>query len=484
VNSDPVYAGVDVGTQSLRVVVVDGSGNLIGRGDAPLRSVRGEGRRHEQDPEEWWQALGAAATAATEPLGGRTVAGIAVCSTSGTVLLADTSARPLTPALMYDDMRAGEQAARIRDTGHAVWRDLGYRMQPSWALPKVLWMLEHAAAPRQAVLMHSADLIAARLTGRWVATDTSHALKTGYDLLHDGWPHDALHELGVPAELLPDVVEPGTVLGQVTKNAAEHTGLTAGAPVMAGMTDGCASQIAAGALAAGSCNSVLGTTLVLKGVSADLVLDPDGVVYSHRHPDGGWLPAGASNVGAGAIASAFPGRDLAALDARAARYEPSAAVVYPLSATGERFPFDRPDARPFQLGQWRDEAERYAAVLQGVAFVERLGLAHFAGRGIDVSGALALTGGASRSRYWCQLRADVLGRTIVRRTRSDAALGMAIVAAADGASVTATAERMVPDGEEIEPRPDRIGRFENAYRRLVDELARRGYIAAELAAGA
>jgi D-ribulokinase len=484
VNSEPIYAGIDIGTQSLRVVVVAASGALIGRGDAPLRSVRGDGRRHVQDPHEWWQALGAAAASATEPLGDRDVAAVAICSTSGTVLLADSRGRPLTPALMYDDMRAGKQAARVREAGHDIWRELGYRMQPSWALPKVLWMLEHESPPRQAVLMHSADYIAAGLTGRRVATDTSHALKTGYDLVHDRWPHDALHGLGVPADLLPEVVAPGTVLGHVTKEAAEHTRLTAGARVVAGMTDGCASQIAACALAAGSCNSVLGTTLVLKGVGTELVCDPDGIVYSHRHPDGGWLPAGASNVGAGAIASAFPGRDLAALDAMAARYEPASAVVYPLSATGERFPFERADARPFQLGQWSDEAERYAAILQGVAFVERLGLAYFAALGIDVSGALTLTGGASRSRYWSQLRADVLGRTVARRAHSDAALGMAILAAADGASVTATAERMAPDAEEIDPRPDRIGRFEDAYRRLVEELARRGYLTAELAASA
>jgi sugar (pentulose or hexulose) kinase len=479
-NGEPVYAGIDIGTQSLRVVVAAVGGAVIGRGDAPLHSVRGEGRRHVQDPHEWWQALGAAAAAATEPLGDLGVAGVAICSTSGTVLLADSRGRPLTPALMYDDMRAGEQAARVREAGRDAWR----RMQPSWALPKVLWMLEHESPPQQAVLMHSADYIAARLTGRRVATDTSHALKTGYDLLHDRWPHDALHGLGVPADLLPDVVAPGTVLGQVTKAAAEHTRLPAGAPVVAGMTDGCASQIAACALATGSCNSVLGTTLVLKGVSAELVRDPDGVVYSHRHPDGGWLPAGASNVGAGAIAGTYPGRDLAALDATAARYEPASAVVYPLSATGERFPFERADARPFQLGRWRDEAERYAAMLQGVAFVERLGLAYFAALGIDVGGALTLTGGASRSRYWSQLRADVLGRTVARRAHADAALGMAILAAADGASVTAAAERMAPDAEEIDPRPDRIGRFEDAYRRLVDELARRGYLTPELAASA
>ena len=50
---------------------------------------------------------------------------------------------------------------------------------------------------------------------------------------------------------------------------------------------------------------MLGTTLVLKGVTPDLIKDPSGVVYSHRSPDGNWLPGGASSVGAGVILQAF-----------------------------------------------------------------------------------------------------------------------------------------------------------------------------------
>ncbi len=105
------------------------------------------------------------------------------------------------------------------------------------------------------------------------------------------------------------------------------------------MTDGCAAQIAAGALEAGSWNSALGTTLVLKGVTSDLIRDPAGVVYSHRSPDGNWLPGGASSTGAGILAQQFPGRDLDALSARAAGREPAAVIAYPLVSQGERFPF-------------------------------------------------------------------------------------------------------------------------------------------------
>ena len=93
---------------------------------------------------------------------------------------------------------------------------------------------------------------------------------------------------------------PGTPLGGLDDEVAATTGLRAGTPVVAGMTDGCAAQIGAGAVAPGTWNAVLGTTLVLKGVTEDLLHDPTGTVYCHRGPQGGWwLPGGASSTGAG-----------------------------------------------------------------------------------------------------------------------------------------------------------------------------------------
>ncbi|MFB9840722.1 carbohydrate kinase, partial [Actinoallomurus acaciae] len=89
--------------------------------------------------------------------------------------------------------------------------------------------------------------------------------------------------------------------------AAEVTGIRAGTPIVAGMTDGCAAQLGAGRLTPGSWNSVLGTTLLLKGVTREPLRDPYGVVYSHRAPDDVWLPGGASSTGAGAISRDVPG---------------------------------------------------------------------------------------------------------------------------------------------------------------------------------
>lgn len=475
----PAWIGVDLGTQSVRSVLVDVTGRVLARSARPLGSTRHRDR-HEQDPRPWLAAVDAtlaeviSAGSSSAGPGSPDIQGIAICSTSGTVLLTDDNGEPVTPALMYDDARAAAYLQRIVEADPTRWST---SMQPTWALPKILWLLdEHAEVRKQAGaqrVAHSADVVAAHLVGHPVATDTSHALKSGCDLIADSWPTAAFDRLGVPLEVLPAVVLPGSELGQVSTAKALVTGVPAGTPVYAGMTDGCAAQIAAGALAAGAWNSVLGTTLVHKGVSKDLLEDPTGAVYSHRHPDGGWLPGGASNTGAGALTAMLPGADLDELDRAAHKLGPIDAAIYPLTKTGERFPFVAPQAERFELGDLPDDLHRYAGVLQGVAFIERLAFEHLESLGAEPVRSVSLTGGAVRSSYWSQLRADVLGVPVELPASPDPAYGMAVLAASAGTSVTETAGRMVTIDRVIEPRPQ--DRLISLYGEFVAELDRRGY---------
>lgn len=487
------WLGIDLGTQSVRVLAVTADGTVVGRGAAPLGGRR-EGERHEQDPRQWWETVCAAARQAVGEAPGVRIGGLAVCGTSGTVLLTDVAGRPLSPGLMYDDRRAAAQAARARAAGLAV--------QDTWALPKAMWLVgeygglaeaparAHAhlrvARPPRFRLAHQPDVIVARLTGELPPADSSHALKTGYDLQQDAWPYATLAELGLPDGLLPEVVRPGTRLGTVCPDAAEATGIPAGTPVVAGMTDGCAAQIASAALRPGSWNSVLGTTLVLKGASTAPVHDPTGVVYNHRAPDGTWLPGGASSVGAGVLTAAFAGADPAVMDERAAAREPSGAVAYPLVSPGERFPFHAPQAVALVLGEPRDDADLWAALLQGVAFTERLCLDYLHHLGAPLDGPLTFTGGAARSGYWNQLRADILGRPARVPAQTEPALGMAALAAHGVCSLglADVAERMVRVRTVVDPRPDRTALFAEPYARLVDELRARGWLPAPVAAHA
>jgi sugar (pentulose or hexulose) kinase len=466
-DEDEAWLGIDLGTQGARALLVTADGTVLGAGSAPLAGRRA-GERHEQDPRKWWTAVCAAARAAVRGVRAR-IGGLAVCGTSGTVLLTDRAGRPLTPALMYDDARAAGEAARARADGLAV--------QDTWALPKARWLLRAYGEGR---ITHQPDVITARLVGHRVPADSSHALKTAYDVEREAWP-DAL---GVPEHALPEVVRPGTRLGEVCPAAAEATGVPAGTPVVAGMTDGCAAQLASGTLTEGAWNSVLGTTLVLKGVAREPVRDASGVLYHHRAPDGRWLPGGASGVGAGALAARFPDADPGEMDRRAAAYEPSGALAYPLVSRGERFPFLAPDATAFLLGEPAGDAEEWAALLQGVAFAERLCLDCLDLLGAPLDGPLTFTGGGARSAYWNQLRADVLGRPARVPEQTEAALGMAALAAyATGAAPTLAeaAGAMVRLRTVVEPRSGHTARFLETYARLVRELRGRGWLPEALA---
>jgi sugar (pentulose or hexulose) kinase len=303
---DDLFVGIDLGTQGARAIVVDIEGTVVGRGAAPISGDR-HGDVHEQAAQSWWEAAATACREAVAGIAAERIRAVATCGTSGTIVLVDADGDPVTQALMYDDGRAASQARRLG-------------MATSWALPKLHWLLEHERATRLPAVhvAHQPDVITSRLVGHPVASDESHALKTGYDAAHGCFDDHGSDDV---RELLPDVVAPGTQLGEVCAQAAAQTGLPPGAAVIAGMTDGCAAQIAAGALRPGDWNSVLGTTLVLKGCSDERIDDPTYGVYSHRAPDGGWLPGGASSSGAGVLPQTFPGRDLDQLGRSAADHE-------------------------------------------------------------------------------------------------------------------------------------------------------------------
>ncbi|MCU1665256.1 MAG: D-ribulokinase [Pseudonocardiales bacterium] len=482
--ADVLWLGVDIGTQGVRAVLVDGAGAVLGTGSAPLhRDVR-DGDRHEQDPAEWWSATCTATRAALAGPIGRQVGAVSIDSTSGTLVVQAPSGLPAGPGLMYDDRRAALEAARVQEVGGALWNALGYRMQASWALPKVVQLAGRGSVPAAHRFAHQADHVAARLAGHPVPTDWSHALKTGYDLLGDTWPIAVLDALGVDPALLPPVVTPGQRVAVVSAAGAEASGIPAGTPIAAGMTDGCAAQVATAALAPGEWCSALGTTLVLKGSTRELLHDPTGAVYCHRNPDGGWLPGGASSTGAGVLSRDLAGQDLDAVTERARDRGVPTGATYPLAGTGERFPFVAHDAAGFDVGGPvdGDAATRLQRVAHGVAYVERLAFDLLAGLGADATGPVVTTGGASGNDWWTQLRADVLQRPVAVPEQSGSAFGSAVLAAAPVGRLAETARAMVGIRRRFDPEPGRAGELTEGYHRLVGALRERGWLDTDLPA--
>jgi D-ribulokinase len=474
VSDGSLVLGIDLATAAVRVLAVAvATGDVVATAGTPLPepSVPGPGQQ-EQSPVHA-AAVRSVIRAVTSDLGARSAAvrALAVTATSGSVVPTDADGVPTGPALLYADQRGAAHAVRITAvTGRSVGA--------ASTLSRLAWLAEQdAAAPsRGHRYLHVPDVVVADLTGRLV-TDTSHALKAGIDPVAARWPAELLAAARVPATALPELVHAGTVVGTVRPGVAAEVGLPADVQVVVGMTDGCTAQLAAGAVAPGRTAGVLGTTLVLKGVAAEEVIGFGGAVYSHLAPDGLWWPGGASNTGAGVLADGgVP--DLAAADAEAARQGPSRWTAYPLRGTGERFPFVRPDATGFLLGPGPPSAvERHRAWLDGIAFVERLGLERLAALGVT-STDHRVVGGGTRSAVWTTIRASVLGRPVSRPAEPSSAFGAAVLAAAalTGALPAEAADRMVRGVEVVDPDPAQAGPLEEGYRRLTDELRRRGWL--------
>lgn len=426
--------GLDLGTSGARAVAASPEGVVLASAThitpAPFMDENGV----SEQVADGWKVAGFAALAKCIRIlreHGVALSGLAalcVDGTSGSIVFLDENNRPLYPGLMHNDTRAAEEANELNQLLEAHCREVGYRFNPSFALPKILWFKRHKRLLFSKVrrVAHQADYMVGELVGRYDLSDPANALKTGFNLVRQDWPEE-LDKLGV-RELLPSVRPSGEVIGEVLPEVAEEMGIPRQARVVAGLTDSNASFLATGASLPGEFSVSLGTTLAFKGLWTDLVHDSSGAVYCHRHPNGHWLPGGASNVGGACLKFFFPDQDLGILDTEALARFPTEVACYPLVEVGERFPFVSTSADGYYQ-QPGDEIDQYLSLLQGVAFVEKWCFAKFRELGIEVRGPVYSTGGGARSDTWSQVRANILQIPVARCSSTDSAFGAAVLAA-------------------------------------------------------
>ena len=217
-------------------------------------------------------------------------AAIAVDGTSASLLLVDGTGTPVTPALMYDDQRAREQARQLRTLVPSEVAVQG----PTSSLAKLLRLKAQGAVRPHLRVLHQAEWITARLSGRFDLGDENNCLKLGYDPVRRAWP-DWLEELALPAVLLPRVVPAGTPLEPLQKKVAGETGLPRSCLVVAGTTDSTAAALAAGLTQPGDALTSLGSTLVTKVLLERPLAAAQYGIYSHRI-FGHWLAGSVSTI--------------------------------------------------------------------------------------------------------------------------------------------------------------------------------------------
>ena len=467
---DELVLGIDLATANARAVVVSlrTGAQLLERSrelDAPHQGPQGA---REQAP-VYWEVSSTLIHEMVHELGtaSRGIRALSVTGTSGTVVPADSHGRPSGRALLYNDLRGSEQLDKLVAAG--------FSARPLTSLARIAWLEQHNPAQRY---LSTPDVVIAALARELLPGDTSHALKAGIDPVAAEWPIEALELLGVSRGVLPELIHPGHRIGTVAPEVVAELGLPSGVLIVSGMTDGCTSQLATGAVRVGDTVGVLGTTLVIKGVSITEIVQTSSGIYSHLSPDGMFWPGGASNVGAGSLPGSVTSvkEQIRRWDQDAWANGPSSIVRYPLSVAGERFPFFSREAVPFVLGDTASKVDDYRSYLEGVAFVERLGLEVLTGLGLQ-RGRHFLSGGASRSAVWNRIRATVLGTELHLPEHQASAYGAAVFAAVGyvGGEFSAEVDRMISPARVIDPDQASLEPMEESYQLFRAAVIARGY---------
>lgn len=417
---DILLLGIDIGTSSCKLTVINHKGETVASGKAAYEVYTPAVGWYEQNAEDYWTGTLDALQQIEKAQPGilAEVQAIGVIGQTSTEIFVDVKGNPLCPAIIWKDTRAVAEAQAIRqDFGEEkLFELLGAHVPISanWAASRLLWVSRNQPdiAEKTYKVLQPKDYVNFKLTGKyfsdkWINKSVSHTI-TGEI------PEEYIRYLGFTPDVIPPLFAPFTVCGKVTEETAARTGLTAGTPVVAGWSDGPATMLGSGAFERpGIAFNCTGTSEII-GVSVEETQYVDGLMTIPKHLTGsvaivyGPTQSGSSsllwynenvghtdfNTAVQAAATAAPGCD---------------GLVFLPYLSGERAPLWDPDARGMfaNIHTGHDSGSFSRAIMEGVAYSVRHCIETVISGANVQPQAIRLSGGGSRIPLWCQIRADV-----------------------------------------------------------------------------
>jgi xylulokinase len=405
------------------------------------------------------------------------VAAVGVSGMVPTLVCLDRQGTVLRHSIQQNDARTSAEIEYMRDVlePDEVFEACGSAISQQHIGPKVLWLKQHEPEvyDRIHTIMGSYDYITYRLTQE-LNVEENWALEAGFfDVAERHWLQEVLEAADIAPEWLPPVRNCTEVVGGITAEVAEHTGVAEGTPVVAGAADHVASTFAAGVRSPGDVNVKIGGAGDILFCLDELSIDPRMFIDYHLI-EGKYLLNGCM-ASSGSLVKWFRdelcprGTTYSELDAAAAEVPPGAdgLLVLPYFV-GEKTPIFDPLARGVFMGLTlhHTRAHMHRAILEAVAFGFRHHLDVARELGYEAERAVITDGGA-RSSLWRQITADVLGVPVTQlRDHSGSALGVAF-AAGMGTGMFDSWEditRFLTPAGTTHPRAQNTARYDEYYR--------------------
>lgn len=466
------FIGIDGGTESIRAGVFDARGTSLAFAATRYDTHFPKPGWAEQNPADWWEALGKSVRKAVAESGisGNEIAAVCADTTCCSVVALDGDGNAIRPALIWMDVRSAAEAQRVAESGDPALRvnsDGKGPVSAEWMIPKALWLKENEPEnfERAATICEYQDYINFHLTGRRVASINNAAVRWHYMAESGGYQASLLKKLGLDTlmEKWPQEVLPlGEILGGLTARAADHLGMPQGIPVAQGGADAFIAMIGLGVVKPGKMAFITGSSHLHLGL-ADHAFHGQGIwgTYADALLPGYHVVEG-GQTSTGSIVAWLkrlldPAVTFDQLNAEAAALRPgSDGLIVQDHFQGNRTPHTDPLSRGAITGLTlsHGRAHLFRAMLEGIAYGTELILETQRAGGYKPD-ELVIAGGVTNSDLWMQIHADVSGLPLtVTRVADAPALGSAILAAtASGAfsSITEASEAMVHVERRIEP---------------------------------
>ncbi len=472
------YIGVDLGTSAVKLLLMDGEGQILKIVSKEYPLYFPHPGWSEQNPEDWYAGTMAGLRELLEDCDKDKVAGISFGGQMHGLVVLDREDRVIRPAILWNDGRTGRQTDYLNQTIgkeklSACTANIAFA---GFTAPKILWMKENEPDDHKKIakIMLPKDYLAYKLSGSF-CTDVSDA--SGMlllDVKNRCWSKEMIQICGISEEQLPRLYESYEVVGTLRPGIAAQLGLSRDVKVIAGAGDNAAAAVGTGTVGDGRCNISLGTSGTIFISSKKFGVDENNALHSFAHADGNYHLMGC--MLSAASCNKWWNEDILraadfASEQRGITKLGENQVFYLPYLMGERSPHNDPKARALFMGMTMDTTreDMTQAVLEGVSFGLRDSLEVARSLGLKIQ-RTKICGGGAKSPLWKRMIANIMNMKVdVIESEEGPALGGAMLAAVgcgEYPDVETIASKLVKVIDTVEPEPELVEKYEERYQKF------------------
>ena len=473
------YIGADLGTSSLKLLLVDEKGNILSKASKEYSVCYPSPGWSEQDPRTWWDAFVTGVGALLSGFDRSCVKGIGIGGQMHGLVALDKEDQVIRPCILWNDGRTAKETDYLNEVvGEKTLAENTANIAfAGFTAPKILWMKENEPEnfSKIAKIMLPKDYLNYLLTGKHCCDYSDASGMLLLDVENKKWSEKMLHICGLSEKQMPKLFESYEIVGNLLPEVAKRLGLGE-IPVVAGAGDNAAAAVGTGTLTAGKCNISLGTSGTVFIPYDSFKSAENNSIHNFCHANGKFHLMGC--ILSAASCNKWFYEDILGTDDYVSEQSGISDgdlgknhVYFLPYLMGERSPINDTDARGAFIGM-RANTEREnmtQAVLEGVAFAikENLEIAKSMGVSIEKS---TVCGGGARSKLWLKILANVLSMPLeIPVTEEGPSFGgamLAMVATGEYGSVEDCAKSLLSVKDTIYPNAEIAARYAVQYERF------------------